>query len=347
MQRVYAILALLSWMLLLWPFPIPVFLASCLACVGVPLYRRLLNHMKRYYANMLTALVLILVIALPIAIMISMVTPQALNGLKLLDGIKKAGWLQSPEMLTFLEPIDQWVRVIPGLEGGVPQLTSEAASYVGAIMRTMLSSTLGLAGSTLSLFMHIFVTILLTMMGILYATTFFHFAQITTHFPSAVLGRFITAIREAIRAVLAGVLLVAILQGVLCGIGFAAAGLPAPVFWSLIATCMAPIPIVGTSIVWLPAAIFVWFSVSKAAAVGLIIWCGLTIVGADNFLRPFLLRWGGIDAPVSVMLMAIIGGLIALGPIGILAGPVIAAFATQAGREAEQSKGDGDLSSPW
>lgn len=347
MQRIYALLALLSWMILLWPFPIPVFMASCLACVAVPLYRRLLNHMKRSYANLLTVFTLILVITLPIAIMIILVAPQALNGLKLLDSIKKSGWLQSPEMLAFLTPIDQWVRVIPGLEGGVPQLTSEAANYVGGFMRTVLTSSLGLAGSTLSLVMHIFVTILLTMMGILYATTFFHFTQITTHFPSAVLGRFITAIREAIRAVLAGVLLVAILQGVLCGIGFAVAGLPAPVFWGLIATCMAPVPVVGTSVVWLPAAIYVWFGVSKAAAVGLAIWCGLAIVGADNFLRPFLLRWGGIDAPVSVMLIAIIGGLIALGPIGVLAGPVIAAFAMQAGREAEQGHGDNAPNSPW
>lgn len=347
MQRVYALLTLLSWTLLLWPFPIPVFLASCLACVGVPLYRRLLGHMKRPYANLLTVCVLVLVIALPIAIMLILVTPQALNGLKLLDGIKKTGWLQSSEMQDFLAPIDHWIRVIPGLEGGVPQLTTEAMSYVGTIMRSALTSTLGLAGSTLSLVMHIFVTILLTMMGILYATTFFHFIHITTHFPSVVLGRFITAIREAIRAVLAGVLLVSMLQGLLCGVGFAAAGLPAPVFWGLIATCMAPVPIVGTSIVWLPAAIYIWFGVSKAAAVGLGIWCALAIVVADNFLRPFLLRWGGIDAPVSVMLMAIIGGLIALGPIGILAGPVIAAFAMQAGREAEQGQGDNSPPSPW
>lgn len=347
MQRVYAILALLSWAVLLWPFPVPVFLAGCLACACVPLYRRLVNHMRRGYANLLTVLLLVLIIALPIIITAIMVIPQALKGLMILDSLKKSGWLQSPEVFAMLEPIDLWVRMIPGLEGGVQQLTSEAATYVGATMRALLTQSVGLAGSSLNLLMHIFVMIVLTMVGILYATTFFHFIQVTTRFPSAVLGRFIRAIREAIRAVLAGIVLVALLQGIICGIGFAVAGLPAPVFWGLIATCMAPLPVVGTSLVWLPAALYVWFSVSKAASLGLMLCCGLTIIGADNFLRPFLLRWGGIDAPVSVMLIAIIGGIIALGPVGIMAGPVIAAFAMQAAREAEQGQRHGDSLHPW
>lgn len=347
MQRVYAILALLSWAVLLWPFPIPVFLGSCLACVAVPIYRRLLNHMRRRYANLLTVVVLTLGICLPIAIMVIMVTPQAINGLILLDNLKKSGWLQSPEALAMLEPADYWLRGIPGLEGGLRQLTGEAASYMGATARALLSGSVGLAGSSLNLVMHIFVMIVLTMVGIVYATTILHFIQVTTRFPSAVLGRFISAIRDAIRAVLAGIVLVALLQGILCGLGFAAAGLPTPVFWALVATCTAPIPIIGTSVVWLPAVLYLWFGVSKAAAIGLTLWCGLAIIGADNFLRPFLLRWGGIDAPVSVMLIAIIGGIIALGPVGVMAGPVIAAFAMQAAREAEQGQRHENSPHPW
>lgn len=347
MQRVYAVLALFGWAVLLWPFPIPVFLASCLACVLVPVYRRLLNHMSRRYANLLTVAVLVLGIALPIAIMVIMVVPQALNGLKLLDSLKKSGWLQGPEAFAILEPLDNWLRGLPGLEDGLRQLTGEAASYMGATMRALLTGSLGLAGSSLNMVMHIFVMIVLTMVGILYSTTFFHFIQLTTRFPSAVIGRFIRAIRDAIRAVLAGVVLVALLQGILCGIGFVIAGLPAPVFWGLIATCMAPLPVIGTSIVWLPAAVYLWFGVSKAMAVGLMLWCTLTIIGADNFLRPFLLRWGGIDAPVSVMLIAIIGGIIALGPVGVMAGPVIAAFAMQAAREAGHGARNDNAPHPW
>lgn len=347
MQRPYAILALLSWTVLLWPFPVPVFLAACLACVTVPLYRLFLNHLKQRYATALTALLLVLGIALPVTFVGLMVAPQAVNGLKILDGLKKSGWFQGPDALAILEYVDQWVQLVPGMQGGVRELTSEAANFVGASIRSLLTSSLGIAGGTLKLVLNAFIMLVLTMVGILYSSTFFHFIQVTTHFPAPVLDRFIAAIRNAIRAVLAGVLLVALLQGIVCALAFAVVGLPAPAFWGLMAAFMAPIPVVGTGVIWIPACIYVWFSISKAAALALLLCCGLCVIGSDNFLRPFLVRWGGIDAPFSVVLLAIICGIISLGPVGIIAGPVIAAFAMQAAREAEQGKRGSDSPYPW
>ncbi len=336
MHRIYAILAVASWTMLLWPFPIQVFLASCLACVALPLYRRLLRRWERRYAVALIMLLLVLCIALPVAIVGIMVTPQAVNALKIIDSLQKSGWFQGPEAAAMLESVDRWLRMIPGLDEGIRELTSEAAGFAGTTIRAALAGGLGIAGSTLNLVLRIFIMLVLTMVGILYAPTFFHFAQISTRFPTAVLERFIRAIRASIKAVLVGVVLVAAIQGVLCGIGFAVAGMPAPAFWGMVAAFVAPIPVVGTALVWVPACIYLWFY-SKAAAVGLCLWCSLAVVSADNFLRPLFLR-GGINAPFSVVLIAVICGLIAFGPVGIVAGPVVAAFALQAAREAEQGK---------
>lgn len=337
MHRIYAILAVLGWTMLLWPFPIQVFLASCLACVMLPLYRRLLRRWNRRYAAAMSMVLLVLCIALPVALVGVMVIPQAVNALKLIDNLQKSGWFQGPEAAAMLESADRWLRMIPGLEEGVRELTSEAAGFAGATIRAALAGGLGIAGSTLNLGLRIFIMLVLTMVGILYAPTFFHFTQISTRFPTAVLERFVKAMRASIKAVLVGVVLVAAIQGLLCGIGFAVAGVPAPAFWGMVAAFVAPIPVVGTGLVWVPACIYLWFT-SKAAAVGLCLWCSLAVVGADNFLRPFFLR-GGIKAPFSVVLLAVICGLLAFGPVGIVAGPVVAAFALQAAREAEQDKG--------
>lgn len=337
MSRVYAALAFVSWLALLWPFPVEVFLASCLACLCLPLYRHLQKSMERRLAVTCMALILTLSIVLPLTIIALLVTPQAVNGLKMLDNLQRSGWFQGAEAQGLLESVDAWLRLFPGMEKGVRELAGEAASMAGATLRALLTQGLGLAGSTLGLVVRLLVLIVLTMVAILYAPSFYRFALILTRFSSAVLDRFVRAIRQATRSVLVGVVFVAMIQGVLCGVGFQVAGLRAPAFWGLVAALVAPIPIVGTSLVWIPACIYLWFGVSKAAAVGLMLWCCLAVVGADNFLRPFFLR-GGLNAPFSVVLIAILCGIIAFGAVGVVAGPVMAAFALQAGREAERSR---------
>ena len=347
MSRVYALLAIGSWMALLWPFPVEVFLAGCLACLCLPLYRILLERYERRVAIALMTALLTLSLALPLTVIALLVTPQAVYGLKILDNLQKSGWLQGAEAQALLETVDSWLRLLPGMDRGVRELTSDAASFMGATLRAALAQGVGIAGSTLSLALRLFILIVLTMVGILYAPSFFRFFQLATRMPADVLERFLRAVRQAIRSVLVGVIFVAAIQGILCGIGFSVAGVRGPAFWGLVAALVAPLPLVGTSLVWLPASVYVWFGVSKAAAVGLMLWCAVVVVGADNFLRPFFLR-GGLNAPFSVVLLAILCGIIAFGPVGVVAGPVMAAFALQAGREAERGRQtEKDSISPW
>lgn len=347
MHRIYAVLALCSWIVLLWPFPSEVFLAGCLACLCLPLYRRLISVCERRIAVSCMALLVTMGIVLPLAVIAVMVAPQVVNGLKIIDNLQKSGWLQGPEAQAMLAGADEWLRLLPGMERGIRELTTEVASLVSGAIRTAWAGTLGLAGSTMSMAVRLFMLIVLTMVGILYAPTFLHFVQITSRFPTVVLERIIRSVRAAIKAVLMGVVLVAVIQGMLCGLGFAVAGVPAYAFWGLLAALVAPLPIIGTGIIWMPVCIYLWFGVSKAAAVGLMIWCGLAVVASDNFLRPMLLR-GGVNAPFSVVLVAVVCGLIAFGPVGVVAGPVLAAFALQAAREAERGhRLDTSDGAPW
>ena len=71
------------------------------------------------------------------------------------------------------------------------------------------------------------------------------------------------------------------------------------------------------------------------AAVGLALWGTLAVAGVDNVMRPFFLRQG-INAPFLVLVLAILCGLSAFGAVGLIAGPVILAFAMQAVDEANR-----------
>ncbi|MFQ8887625.1 MAG: AI-2E family transporter [Bilophila wadsworthia] len=78
--------------------------------------------------------------------------------------------------------------------------------------------------------------------------------------------------------------------------------------------------------------IWLWLTGSTVACIGLAIWCALVVAGVDNLLRPFFLKTG-IDASVVTLILSILCGLAAFGPVGVFAGPVLVAVAIQAGNE--------------
>ncbi len=334
MHRLYTVLVVCSWALLLWPFPAEVFLAGCFAILLRPLYSKLLSRWNKKAAILSVSLVLSISIILPITVVLLMVIPQGMNGLRILDQLQKSGWIYGPEMQAFFDSIDTWVRMTPGFEGGITEVTQDLTSFLATFIQTLVGKGLGIAGSTMNFMVRICVLISLSLTGIVYATSFFVFLKTVSRVPEVVLRRFECTVRQSIRAVLWGVVLVACIQGILCGFAFAVAGLPAPAFWGLLTGLVAPIPLVGTSLVWLPVCVYLWFAVSKATSIGLMFWCVIVVVGADNVLRPLFLR-DGLKTSFMVVLIAVLCGLVAFGPVGIVAGPVLTAFALQAAREAE------------
>ena len=336
-NRLYCVMVLVCWAILLHPFPVVVFLGVSLACMCLPLYRKLSTRMQGRYAMFLVLSLATLSIVLPIALVISMVLPQAVNGMRVLDQLRESGWLQGPESQKIFDSMDYYLRMVPGMEDGLRQVTRQAADLAGTAVRTALASGLGLATNLLKLALEIFLMLSLTMISMLYAHVFYDYTRIITQCRAEVLDRFITSIRAALRSVLAGIVFIALLQGLLCGVAFTIAGVPQAAFWGLLSTFVAPIPLVGSAVVWIPACLYLWFTGSSASAIALAVWCLVVVGGSDNILRPYFLQ-GGINAPFVIMLLAVICGLIAFGPVGLVAGPLLMAFAFQAAREAKNAE---------
>ena len=332
MTRVLACLAIGAWVFLLWPFPITTFMATCMACVTYPAYRKLHRKMSPSWAMTTYTVGLAAITILPIATVVSLVTPQAVAGLKILDGLRDSGWIHSPEAQAWFASVDAWLKNLPGLEGGLDQLASTAAGLAGTAARTVLAGGVGIAGGAFQAVLVLFLFVMITMMCVTRADLIHEFACRLTQWPAEVIDRFVSTIRKAIFGVLVGVVFVALIQGFLCGVGFAIAEVPQPAFWGLIAAFEAPIPFVGTALVWLPVCIWLWLTGSTVACIGLAIWCALVVAGVDNLLRPFFLKTG-IDASVVTLILSILCGLAAFGPVGVFAGPVLVAVAIQAGNE--------------
>jgi len=336
-DRIFSALVFLCWAILLYPFPATVFMALCLACLCLPHYRWLSQYMSGRYAMSLVLLVATVCILLPIALVVIMVLPQAANGMRILDQLRWSGWLQGPEAARLLEYTDYYVRMVPGMEEGIRELTRPAADLARTLAQKTLTGGIGMAANLINLAFYIFFMMILCTVFMSYAPRIYDYTRILTRCPADVLDRFIICIRSSLHAVVTGFILVAIVQGVLCGVAFSIAGVPQPAFWALLAAFVTLIPFIGTSVIWVPACLYLWFTGHTTAAIGLALWCSTVVIGVDNFLRPYFMR-GGIDAPFLVILVAVVCGLIALGPVGLVAGPVLLAVALQASREANSDE---------
>jgi predicted PurR-regulated permease PerM len=134
-----------------------------------------------------------------------------------------------------------------------------------------------------------------------------------------------TRLDVTLRAVVKGVIITAMVQGLLAGAAYAVLGVPFPVVLMALTALLAPLPFGGTALIWLPVAGYLYAAGPIWKAIAMLIWGAGVITMVDNFLRPLLI---GKDAqlPVLFLFFSIIGGLAAYGMIGLFLGPILLAI---------------------
>jgi predicted PurR-regulated permease PerM len=145
------------------------------------------------------------------------------------------------------------------------------------------------------------------------------------------LDDYLTAIGSMTRSVVYGIVLTAIAQAVLAGLGYWAAGVAAPVTLAGITALVALIPF-GTPLVWVPVAVGLLFAGRTVAGVGLLLWGMLVISWVDNLIRPFVIS-SSARIPFLLVMFGVLGGLAAFGLIGLFLGPAILAVLMALWRE--------------
>lgn len=136
-------------------------------------------------------------------------------------------------------------------------------------------------------------------------------------------------IKEKIKNVLSGVLygqfLIALLQGIVGGIGFWIFGINNPLFWGFLMSVLSFIPLLGPPLVWGPAAIYLFYIGDFWVGVALVLYNLLIVMNIDNFLKPKLIgsRTGMHPA---IVLIGILGGITLFGIIGFIIGPIVLAI---------------------
>ncbi len=147
-------------------------------------------------------------------------------------------------------------------------------------------------------------------------------------FPDELEERVGVKLMKLLNVILKGTLLVSFAQGFALGLYFWIFDIPTPILYGFLAAFFSLIPIIATTIIWLPAAIYLYFSGSLLSGIFLSILCFITYLILDNIVKPWIL-----DKKLPIhpffLFLAILGGIAEFGIKGFILGPfLVATFLT-------------------
>jgi len=132
--------------------------------------------------------------------------------------------------------------------------------------------------------------------------------------------------RDLIFASVTTSLVIAAVQGILCGSAFAMVGLDSSLFWGVVMGFLSLLPVVGAWPVWIPASIWLFSTGHFVRALILIGICGGLGATIDNILRPILLG-GRSTLNALLVFISVLGGIAVFGVLGVVLGPIVIATA--------------------
>ena len=130
---------------------------------------------------------------------------------------------------------------------------------------------------------------------------------------------------DSMSAVVHGSLVVAMVQGLLAGLAYWVLGVPYPVLWGVVTAFAALLPFGGTTIISIPASIYLFLEGETIRGFLLLGWCLSVVVMVDNILKPILIGTR-LRLPLIVLFFGILGGLSVFGALGLILGPVLFAL---------------------
>ncbi len=144
----------------------------------------------------------------------------------------------------------------------------------------------------------------------------------TLPFPDDVEADVVKRLKEVVKMLLAGNLLIMALQGLFLGIGFFIAGIPGALLWASIAAVLSLIPVVGTMIVWLPAAAILAVQGAYVPAIFVAVWCPGWYLLLENLVKPSIFG-KKLNFHPLIFFFLLLGSLKAFGLAGVILGPVL------------------------
>jgi predicted PurR-regulated permease PerM len=302
-----AVLFVLTVALVL-PYAQFVLAAVLLAFVLQPLHRRLFPRTGKTLSATILVVLSSVAVLLPFLAIVSFVANDLLEFARSLED-------KDLDFQTLEEPIADYT----GIEINIQSIIQSSGETAG---QWLFSGALSAFETTVHLLIGLGLLLFLLFYLVRDGDRFVRWIELNAPLPGAITRELFERVRRLTNAVLAGHVLVAIIQGTIAGIGLAVTGIPNFVFWTVIMIILSLIPIIGSFVIWAPASAYLVMNGQLAAGVALFIYGTIVVGVSDDYLRPVITDRYAMVSP-SVIIVGVIGGLSVFGFMGLFLGPIV------------------------
>ena len=302
------------------PFLVPLAWSAVLAIFFYPLHERVGKKLKPNLAATVSTLAVTFLLIVPSLVVLFYTTKQAIDA-----GAKAQIVLQAPDKAVPTQVLDWLKSQLPDsmqdadfsdpVKRGAEKVAGFLAAKVGGLVKNIFEFFL-------DLFVLLFALFFMFRDGEDVVRAVRHLLP----FDPSIQEDMMRESRELIFASVAVGLLVAAIQGALGGLAFTLAGIGTAIFWGVLMGFFSLVPVVGSALIWVPAALWLAFTghIGKGLLVAAI--CGIVAGVADNIVRPLLLR-NRTHLNELLLFVSVLGGIEVFGLLGLVAGPTIVAAA--------------------
>ncbi len=323
---VLLVLLMAAFVVIIRPFIVPAIVALIITVICWPVNRLCARvcRGKRYAAAALATLLVSLCILGPLSAVITVAAMNAVGAVRAVVSNLEAG--------AIAQVIDQANLWIQGKMAAFPQfvpselnIRAKLLEFVGAAGKVAYEYSPKVVTATAGFFTGILLIVLFLLMFFAEGDRLQHVLLSLIPLDPEHKQILTKEVSGVITGTFAGMIVTALAQGLLIGIGYWIAGIDNAFVWGVVAIGVTLIPVIGALAMYLPPAAALFLGGSMGRGVFLLVW-GLVLVSmADNVIKPVVMR-GKVNVHPVLLAIAIIGGSLWLGAIGFIIGPVIVAM---------------------
>ncbi len=302
------------------PFFIPLAWSAVLAIFFTPLHERVEKKLQPTLAALVSTLGVTFLLVVPALVLTAYTARQAV------DATAKAQSVLTHQDSGSAERAEAWLKTkLPASMQDVDfseqlrQGAEKAASYLAGKLTGLLKNVVTFF---VDLFLMLFALFFMFRDGHEVVRGVRHLLP----FDSDIHTEMLEESRELIFASVAVALVIAAMQGALGGLAFTLVGISSPLFWGVLIAFFSLVPVVGSALIWVPAALWIGLNGHWGRAIVVLAICGGVAGIADNLVRPLLLR-NRTRLNELLLFVSVLGGIEVFGLLGIVAGPTIMAAA--------------------
>ncbi len=318
------VVSLASMFYLFQSFLTDILLSSLYAVLSNNIDKKLLAKVKNpILASTMVCLLVVVVIALPTGFLIASLSAEAASAY---DATKDTLTIEHIEAQLFG---DGWISgylhkftQLTGITITPESVKNSVTGVAGTIAKFVYTKANDIVGNVFAGLFHFIMQILMLFYLLIDGKRFKRYIFNLSPLPDSEEELLAQKFGDVGRAILFGNGMGSILQGLLGGIAMAVIGLPSAVLWGTVMSIFAFLPLVGISVVVIPATLYLLAIGAYAKAIGFLVFCMVEALFVENVIKTRLIG-NHMKMHNLLIFMSIIGGIAAFGILGLLYGPLL------------------------